>query len=81
MFAVGVLACAYVSVVLMVGTASVVDWSRRGQIPRAFWVGVATTGMLIPGIVLAGISVWYLHSRRRREAGDVQQGFDVLPPR
>ena len=79
--AVGVVAWAYVSVVLTVGTVSVVDWSRRGQAPRAFWVALATGGMLVPGIVIACLSIWHLRLQHRREAGELRHGFDILPPR
>jgi hypothetical protein len=77
---VGVLACAYVSIVLTFGCVSVAQWSRRGVPQRAFWIGLSTGAMLIPGIVIAGLSVWYLRSRRRRTS-ELRKGFDVLPPR
>ena len=79
-FVAGVLACAYVAVVLTFGTVSFIQWSRRAAPQRAFWVGLATGTMLIPGLVVAGLSVWYLRSRRRRTGG-LQKGFEVLPPR
>jgi hypothetical protein len=79
-FVVGVLACAYVSVVLTFGTVSVMQWSRRGVPQRAFWVGLSTGAILIPGVVIAGLSVWYLRTRRRR-SGELRKGFEVLPPR
>ena len=79
-FVVGVLACTYVSVVLTFGTFSVAQWSRRGMPQRAVWVGLSAGAMLIPGIVIAGLSVWYLRSRRQRTI-DLRKGFEVLPPR
>ena len=79
-FIVGVLACTYVFVVLAFGTLSFVQWSRRGVPQRAFWIGLFTGAMLLPGIVIAGLSVWFLRSRRRG-AADLKIGFDVLPPR
>src|SRR4051794_3969382 len=57
-FVVGVLACTYVSVVLTFGTVAVMQWSRRGVPQRAFWVGLSTGAMLVPGIVIAVLSVW-----------------------
>jgi ABC-type spermidine/putrescine transport system permease subunit II len=78
-FIVGVLACAYVAVVMFVGSMAVEQWWRRGVPQRALWVGLSAAAMLVPGIVIAGLCVWYLRSQRRLiEPG---QGFDVLPPR
>jgi hypothetical protein len=79
LFVVGVVACAYVSVVLGIGTTSVMQWMKRGVPERAFWVALAAAAMLVPGIVIAWVSVWFLRSRR--QPLDPRQGFDVLPPR
>ena len=78
-FIAGVLACAYVSAVVTFGTVSVMQWMKRGAVERAFWVALSAVVMLIPGIVIAWVSVWYLRSRR--QPIEPRQGFNVLPPR
>ena len=75
----GMLACAYVTVVLYIGTMSVMQWMKRGAPERASWVALSATGMLLPGIAIAWACVAYLRSRRAPIV-DVQRGFEVLPP-
>ena len=77
---VGMVACAYVTVVLFIGSMAVRQWMKRGVPERALWVALSATTMLIPGIVIAWGCIWYLRSRRQGIV-DPRQGFDVLPPR